>query len=92
MENGCGTADREIRSRIWLVALLMMAPLAAEASGAAGYQTVSQVTRYGPRDKDDKVWRAQLLALDRCHEAGFVDAQLTVPPHDIWADNGPDRC
>jgi hypothetical protein len=62
-------------------ALFMIAASSVTLAGCAwdgkgGYQVVQVSYDYANKDQSAREWRAFMDALDRCHLAGYQDAQL----------------
>ena len=63
------------------IAFAAAASLACCASGSnAQYQRVTVFYEYKHVDQTDRAWHAFMEALDRCHFAGYQDAQPADKP------------
>ena len=64
-----------------LIAMAICVPLAGcGLDGNAGYKVVTVSYDYTGKDKSAPAWRAFMDALDRCHFAGYQDAQPAAAP------------
>ncbi|HSS15305.1 MAG TPA: YecR family lipoprotein [Rhizomicrobium sp.] len=77
-----------------LAALLPLAACAPQQTNDAdnGYRVVRMDITYAPADKRDREWRALMVAMDRCHQGGFTDAQPAHQPETRCLESGPDGC
>jgi len=67
--------------RMLLIATAICAPLAGcGLNSNAGYKVVTVSYDYFGRGKSAPAWRAFMTALDRCHFAGYQDAQPAAKP------------
>jgi hypothetical protein len=75
-----------------LILVLAVCACAAAPAGDGGYKVVQQDITYGPHDRRDREWRALMMAMDRCHQSGFTDAQPAAAPQPRCLESGPGGC
>ncbi len=68
-----------LRAIAILAAIVPILALRAETRDAQ-YQTVTVTATYTKSNQSQREWRAFLQALDRCHGAGYRDAELAEQP------------
>ena len=69
------------------------AGLAACATGEnAQYKVVSESYELSANDNSVRSWRALMEALDRCHLAGYQDAQLAGMPQRVCKSGDENKC
>lgn len=76
-----------------LAAVMLLASCAGgRGSGDDGYAHVEADITYGAHDQRAREWDALMVALDRCHQQGYADAQAAAAPQTRCLENGPDGC
>ena len=72
--------------------LLLVSACAGPENADGGYSTVQADITYDANDRRTREWDALMVALDRCHDRGYQDAQIASAPETRCLENAPEGC
>jgi hypothetical protein len=76
-----------------LIAMAICSPLAGCAIDRnAKYKVLTVSYDYSGKDRSARAWRAFMDALDRCHSAGYQDAQPVAAPRQQCEAGDANNC
>jgi hypothetical protein len=71
---------------------LLTCCVSAQSSGDSGYKTVQASYDYVGDNKRTREWRAEMTALDKCHQSGFNNAEPAGPPQTTCMQGSANGC
>lgn len=87
-----GMCNAGRKPSVWLIIVGSLAVQGCAIGGNQGYATVTASYEYARPDRSAREWHAFMNALDRCHIAGYQDAQPARPPLIVCKNSGETGC